>query len=68
MVLFSFALSSGIGALAGVLIAPITYTAYGTESDPGPMPIPATAPIEGGSGSTGDRHVLVMDRDTCVLT
>jgi len=28
MVLFSFALSSGIGALAGVLIAPITYTAY----------------------------------------
>lgn len=46
---------------------PVTFTAYGSESDPGPMPIPATAPVEGGSGSTGDRHVLVMDRDTCVL-
>ena len=46
---------------------PVAFTAYGDESDPGPMPIPATAPIEGGSGSTGDRHVLVMDRDTCVL-
>lgn len=40
---------------------------YPTEGDPGPMPIPATAPIEGGSSSTGDRHVLVMDRDTCLL-
>lgn len=46
---------------------PVAFTAYGSESDPGPMPIPATAPVEGGSGSTGDRHVLVMDRDTCVL-
>jgi hypothetical protein len=46
---------------------PVTFTAYGSESDPGPMPIPATAPVEGGSASTGDRHVLVMDRDTCVL-
>ena len=25
----------------------INFTAYGDESDPGPMPIPATAPIEG---------------------
>ncbi len=46
---------------------PIVYTAYGDESDPGPMPIPATAPVEGGSAATGDRHVLVMDRDACVL-
>jgi hypothetical protein len=46
---------------------PIVYTAYGNESDPGPMPIPATAPVEGGNASTGDRHVLVMDRDACVL-
>lgn len=41
----------------------ITYTAYGDESDPGPFPIPMTAPIEGGSAGTGDRHVLVIDRD-----
>jgi hypothetical protein len=33
------------------------------ESDPGPYPIPPDAPIEGGPQSTGDRHVLVVDRD-----
>lgn len=46
---------------------PVSFTAYGDESDPGPMPIPATAPVEGGNASTGDRHVLVMDRDACIL-
>jgi hypothetical protein len=45
----------------------IAATGYPDECDPGPMPIPATAPVEGGSGSTGDRHVLVLDRDTCLL-
>jgi len=33
------------------------------ESDPGPYPYPPTAPIEAGS----DGHVLVIDRDHCVL-
>jgi hypothetical protein len=37
------------------------------ESDAGPYPIPANAPIEGGAASDGDRHVLVVDRDHCVL-
>ncbi len=46
---------------------PIIYTAYGSESDPGPWPVPATAPIEGGPDATGDRHVLVLDRDECML-
>jgi hypothetical protein len=46
---------------------PINYTAYGDESDPGPFPIPPTAPIEGGSSSTGDRHVLVVQQGTCHL-
>ena len=46
---------------------PVAFTAYGSESDPGPMPIPATAAVEGGNASTGDRHVLVLDRDTCIL-
>ncbi len=41
----------------------ITWTAYGNESDPGPYPVPSTAPVEGGSAATGDRHVLVIDRD-----
>jgi hypothetical protein len=46
---------------------PIRYTAYGDESDPGPFPIPTGAPVEGGAGSDGDRHVLVVDRSSCVL-
>lgn len=40
---------------------------YDDESDPGPYPIPADAPIEGGPDGTGDRHVLVLDRDACRL-
>ena len=44
-------------------LVPITYTAYGDESDPGPFPIPLTAPIEGGS----DAHVLVVQQETCQL-
>ena len=40
---------------------PIHYTAYGSESSPGPFPVPAGAPVEGGAGSDGDRHVLVVD-------
>jgi len=46
---------------------PIHYTAYGEESDPGPFPVPSGAPVEGGSRSDGDRHVLVVDRSTCTL-
>ncbi|HTZ98159.1 MAG TPA: hypothetical protein VMB18_17280 [Terriglobales bacterium] len=46
----------------------IHFTAYGDESDPGPMPIPHNAPIEGAPHpGTGDRHVLVLDRDNCWL-
>jgi len=40
---------------------------YGDESDPGPYPIPPDTPIEGRSSSDGDRHVIVVDRDNCVL-
>jgi hypothetical protein len=46
---------------------PIDYTAYGDESDPGPFPIPVTAPVEGGPDSGGDRHVLALDRTNCRL-
>src|SRR5690348_8425590 len=35
---------------------------YSDESDKGPYPIPKNAPIEGGRNSTGDRHVIVVDR------
>jgi hypothetical protein len=44
----------------------IQFQAYGDESDPGPYPVPANAPIEGqmadGSAFGGDRHVLVIDK------
>ncbi len=46
---------------------PVNYTAYGDESDRGPFPVPAGAPVEGGNGSDGDRHVLAVDRSTCTL-
>jgi hypothetical protein len=40
---------------------------YADQSDKGPYPVPRDAPIEGGPNSDGDRHVLVLDRDRCVL-
>ena len=47
---------------------PVAFTAYGSESDAGPMPIPLTAPIEGyPNPGNGDRHVLVLDTATCFL-
>ena len=53
---------------SGQALIPITYTAYGGESDPGPMPIPLAAPIEGyPNPGTGDRHVLVLDNSNCLL-
>jgi hypothetical protein len=46
----------------------INFTAYGSESDPGPMPVPASAPIEGyPNPGSGDRHVLVLDNSNCWL-
>jgi len=57
-------------------MVPITFGTdgadYSDESDPGPMPIPLDAPIEGGSSTnpsptSGDRHVLVVRQGECVL-
>ena len=46
----------------------INFTAYGDESDPGPMPVPSNAPIEGyPNPGSGDRHVLVLDNSNCFL-
>jgi hypothetical protein len=42
---------------------PIRFTDYGDESDPGPYPVPPAARVEGGS----DRHVLVLQKGTCLL-
>lgn len=43
------------------------FTLYGNQSNPGPYPVPADAPIEGGPNSNGDRHVLVVQQGNCVL-
>jgi hypothetical protein len=40
---------------------------YAGESDRGPYPLPPRAPIEGGAKSSGDRHVIVVDRGACKL-
>ena len=41
---------------------------YADESDKGPYPIPSNVPIEGYPHSgDGDRHALIVDRDTCRL-
>lgn len=40
---------------------------YPDESDPGPYPIPPNPPIEGGPNSDGDRHILVLQEETCLL-
>ena len=46
--------------------APIRFD-YADESDRGPYPVPADAPIEGGRNADGDRHVLVVDKTACRL-
>jgi hypothetical protein len=45
---------------------PVSFE-YADESDPGRYPIPPRAPIEGGRGSDGDRHLLVVQRSRCRL-
>jgi hypothetical protein len=42
---------------------PITFNAYGDQSNPGPYPVPLNAPVESGS----DQHVLVLDSGNCEL-
>jgi hypothetical protein len=57
-------------------LVPIVYGTdgvdYSDESDPGPMPIPLDAHVEGGSAEApdplaGDRHVLVLRQGDCTL-
>lgn len=48
---------------AGQAAVPIDFVEYPGESDPGPYPVPASAPVEAGS----DRHVLVLRQGECKL-
>ncbi len=52
---------------AGQPLVPVEFVDYPEESDPGPYPIPPDAPVEGGPDADGDRHVLVVDGDACML-
>jgi hypothetical protein len=45
----------------------VKFTAYGDESDKGRYRVPLNAPVEGGAGADGDRHVLVYDKAFCKL-
>jgi hypothetical protein len=49
-------------------LVPVKITEYPGNSDPGPMPIPPNALIEGyPHPENGDRHVLVLDQGGCWL-
>ncbi len=56
---------------AGQPLAPIVFTLYADESDPGPWPIPTNPFIEGvfdwRTYSDGDRHLLVVDSSSHIL-
>jgi hypothetical protein len=41
----------------------IRYIAFGAQSDPGPFPIPLTAPVE----KAPDHHVLAVQQGTCKI-
>jgi hypothetical protein len=43
----------------------VTFT-YASQSDRRQYPLPKHVPIEGGPKSTGDRHVIVVDRNSCL--
>lgn len=45
---------------------PATFL-YWDESDSGPYAVPLNAPIEGGSGASGDRHAIAIDTTNCIL-
>lgn len=46
---------------------PVSFTEWGSESNRGPYPIPADAPVEQGEEGGGDRHVLVVQQGSCKL-
>ena len=52
----------GITVVSGTQPKVPINISYPPESDPGPYPFPSTAVVE-----PGDRHVIVVDKDNCVL-
>src|SRR5690606_41550235 len=56
---------AGVGAEVNPV--DVQWTPSGDLSVPGPDPLPPDAAVEGGAGASGDRHVIVLDRDACRL-
>jgi len=52
--------------VTGTLTSVSVVFQYGGESDAGPYPIPANPLIEG-DPTQGDRHILILDKDHCIL-
>jgi hypothetical protein len=46
---------------------PMQFT-FASQSDPGPYPYPDDVPIQGGRGSAGDRHAVVIESGRCLLS
>src|ERR1700733_8505184 len=40
-------------------LVPVTFQ-FADQSDPGPYPLSADTPIQGGPGATGDRHAIMV--------
>jgi len=40
---------------------------YASQSDPGPYPLGDDTKVEGGQWKSGDRHTVVVDKDSCTL-
>src|SRR2546425_225614 len=53
--------------LLGLLLVALAACRTDGATTPAAPPAPPDAPIEGGAGSSGDRHVLVIDRDSWKL-
>ncbi len=46
---------------------PIIFDNNWNQNDLGPYPIPNNVPIEGDPNGTGDRHIVILDKDNCLL-
>ena len=55
-----------INVVTGTLTTSTVVFQYWRESDAGPYPIPSNPLIEG-NPALGDRHILILDRDHCLL-
>jgi hypothetical protein len=56
-----------VTVVAGTHAKVAVHFDYADESDRGPYPLGSDTKIEGGPSADGDRHAVVVDKDTCRL-